>query len=137
MKGYKKELGERGETLACEHLESQGFTITGRNIRVGHDEIDIIAENETRVVFVEVKSRAGTSSNQRYGRPATAVDYTKQSRMLRAVRQYMFDRRGEIRKAPRLDVIEVVFPAIHSDTPIDISKLIPLKLNHITNAVHE
>ena len=137
MTGYKKELGVRGETLACEHLESLGFRIIGRNVHVGHDEIDIIAENDTRILFVEVKSRAGTSSNKRYGRPASAVDYTKRSRMLRAVRQYMFDHRGEIKKAPRLDVIEVIFPPIHSDTPIDISRLIPQKLDHITNAVHE
>lgn len=137
MTGYKKALGARGEEIACYHLESQGYRVTGRNVRVGHDEIDIIAENESRIVFIEVKSRAGTAVNQRYGRPASAVDYTKQSRMLRAVKQYLFDHRGEIAKAPRLDVIEVCFPAIHEDTPIDISKLIPLKVNHITNAVHD
>ena len=87
MTGYKKALGARGEEIACNHLESQGYRVTGRNVRVGHDEIDIIAENESRIVFIEVKSRAGTAVNQRYGRPASAVDYTKLSRMLRAVKQ--------------------------------------------------
>ena len=132
-----RSFGRVGENSAAIYLEKIGFNIIGRNVYVGRCEIDIIAENESRIVFIEVKSRAGTAVNQRYGRPASAVDYTKQSRMLRAVKQYLFDHRGEIAKAPRLDVIEVCFPAIHEDTPIDISKLIPLKVNHITNAVHD
>lgn len=136
MTNYKKALGCRGEQLACEYLESKGFTPIKRNVHVGHDEIDIIAENEQSIIFVEVKARADTAANKRYGRPASAVGYTKQTRIMRAVKQYLFDHKTEIHKAPRIDVIEIYFPAIHEDTPIDISQLIPLKINHITNAVH-
>lgn len=136
MSYYKKQLGHRGEELACEYLTSKGFHISGTNIYIGHDEIDIIAENDKNIIFVEVKSRADTYANKRYGRPAAAVDYTKQTRMLRAVKNYLFEHRGEKIKAPRIDVIEIYFPQIHETTPIDISTLLPLKINHITNAVH-
>ena len=132
---YKNAVGVRGEELATEYLEKNGYTVTARNMRVSYDEIDIIAEDEKYIVFVEVKSRAQTSSNKRYGRPASAVDYNKQQKLIRAAEEYL--RREKPGKAPRIDVIEVYFPPISEHTPIDIAKLIPIRINHIRNAVHK
>ena len=131
---YKKEMGKRGETVAAEYLEKQGFIVTARNFRVGHDEIDIIAEDEKYIVFAEVKSRAQTELNRIYGRPASAVDYTKKRNLLRAANEYMRIKRPQ--KQPRIDVIEVYFPPITENTPIDIEKLIAVDIRHIRNAVH-
>ena len=38
-----KELGDRGEELACEYLVKNGYKILGRNYRITFGEIDIIA----------------------------------------------------------------------------------------------
>ena len=132
---YKKSIGARGEEIAAEYLGKMGYRIIAQNLRVSHDEIDIVAEDEAKTVFVEVKSRADTPSNRRFGRPASAVDYAKQQRLIRAAKEYM--RRNPGAKPPRIDVIEVVFPAIHEDTPINISRLLPLRVNYIRNAVHK
>ena len=132
---YKKSVGIRGEELACRYLENEGFSITARNLRVSHDEIDIIVENEKDIIFAEVKTRAQTQSNKRYGRPAAAVDYAKRQRLLRAVSEYL--RREHSEKQPRIDVIEVYFPAIHEGTPVDVEKLLPMEIRHIKNAVHK
>lgn len=132
---YKGDMGARGEELAAEYLEKNGYVVTARNARVSHDEIDIIAEDGEHIVFVEVKARAQTTSNQRYGRPCAAVDYTKKQKLLRCVTEYL--RREKPDKAPRIDVIEVYFPPIREDTPIDLSKLLPTKIKHIRNAVHK
>ena len=66
-----------------------------------------------------------------------AVDenFERAKRLIRAAEEYM--RRNPGAKPPRIDVIEVVFPAIHEDTPIDISRLLPLRVNYIRNAVHK
>ena len=130
---YKQQLARRGEQLAAEYLEGLGLHIIARNFYVGHDEIDIIAEDDKYIVFVEVKSRAQTKSNMRYGRPAMAVDYRKKQRLVRAGEGYL--RQNKPHKQPRIDVVEVYFPPIHEDTPIDISRLIPLKIHHFRNAV--
>jgi len=59
---YKKEksLGEKGEDLAVKYLKKKGYTIFERNWRnkKGYQigEIDIIAQKEGRLIFVEVKS---------------------------------------------------------------------------------
>ena len=131
---YRKEMGKRGETIAADYLEKQGFTVTARNFRVGHDEIDIIAEDEKYIVFTEVKARAQTRINRMYGRPASAVDFTKKQNLLRAANEYL--RLNRPQKLPRIDVIEVYFPPISENTPIDIEKLIATDIKHIRNAVH-
>lgn len=132
---YKQQIGRRGEELAAEYLEKLGFSITARNFHVSHDEIDIVAENDQYIVFAEVKTRAQTGANKRYGRPALAVDYNKRQKLLRAAEEYL--RRCHPSKQPRIDVLEVYFPAIHEDTPIDINSLIPLEIRHLRNAVHK
>ena len=124
---HKKKTGARGEELAAEYLVSEGYTITA------HDEIDIIAENEGYIVFAEVKTRAQTSQNKRYGRPAAAVNYAKSQKLIRSAEEYL--RENPTAKQPRIDVIEVYFPAIHEDTPIDISTLRATGIKHIRNAV--
>jgi putative endonuclease len=55
--GYRnKEIGNKGEDLACQYLEQLGYEIIKRNHidRVG--EIDIIAYKDYVIHFVEVKS---------------------------------------------------------------------------------
>lgn len=132
---YKGDIGKRGEELAVEYLIKNGYVVTARNARVSHDEIDIIVEDGEHIVFVEVKARAQTASNRRYGRPCAAVDYAKKQKLLRSVSEYI--RREKPDKAPRIDIIEVYFPPIHADTPIEISRLIPTEIKHIRNAVHK
>ena len=41
-----KELGDFGESLACEYLVNKGFNIVGRNYRINFGEIDIIARKK-------------------------------------------------------------------------------------------
>ena len=77
--------GRRGEELACRFLRAQGFTILGRNVRVGRDEIDIVAREGRVLVFVEVRLRGG-----RRGRlPEETLDRSKCERMLRAAAGYL------------------------------------------------
>lgn len=50
-------LGKTGERLAAEHLERRGLTILARNHRTRWGELDLIACDERRIVFCEVKTR--------------------------------------------------------------------------------
>ena len=52
-----RELGRRGEEQAASYIEEQGYTIIGRNVRLGRYEIDIIAVEAKVLVFIEVKTR--------------------------------------------------------------------------------
>jgi putative endonuclease len=50
-------LGRVGEQLAAEHLERRGFRILARNHRTRWGEIDLIAADDGRIAFCEVKTR--------------------------------------------------------------------------------
>ena len=52
------EIGSAGEKIAALYLEKKGYKILRRNFRVKGGEIDIIAENDDIISFVEVKSRS-------------------------------------------------------------------------------
>jgi putative endonuclease len=57
-KQENKIVGNRGETLAVEHLQMKGYKILGRNYASKWGEIDIVAKDKDIVVFVEVKTKS-------------------------------------------------------------------------------
>jgi putative endonuclease len=56
LKSATSRTGALGEDIACKFLERKGFKILERNYRRPWGEIDVIAERESIVHFVEVKS---------------------------------------------------------------------------------
>jgi putative endonuclease len=59
MESNTIEFGKTGENQAAEYLKSMGYTIIEQNWRMGKYEIDIIAENDCDILFVEVKTDRG------------------------------------------------------------------------------
>lgn len=51
------EYGNFGEEAAAAHLRAKGYTILDKHWRTGRKEVDIVAETEGTLVFVEVKTR--------------------------------------------------------------------------------
>jgi len=107
------ELGERGETLAREHLERMGYRIVaanfslpiGRNLRdvIVNAEIDIIAYDGPKLCFIEVKTRV----SDQFAPPQANVDLRKQRQIARAARGYR--RMFGLMNAPyRYDVVTVL-----------------------------
>ena len=52
----RKEVGAIGEMVAAEYLKRHGFSIRDRNIARKTGELDLIAEKEDILCFVEVKT---------------------------------------------------------------------------------
>ena len=99
-----QEVGKWGEDVAAHVLKSDGYSIVGRRVRPDRrgDELDIIAEKDGVLVFVEVKTRR----DERFGRPADAVDSRKRRALRRGAMAYM--RKARVRMPYRLDIMEVV-----------------------------
>lgn len=57
------EFGKWGEDVAANYLLQHGFEILARNWRHEHKEIDIIAQRDGKLYFVEVKTRHGEEWN--------------------------------------------------------------------------
>lgn len=119
--------GRAGEDIAARYLRKKGYRIVARNVRIGHLETDIICENKTHILFVEVKSRTASEALSRYGRPASAVNRQKAKNLLTCAKAYLL--RHPTKKQPRLDVIEIYFENSGSN------RTIPDGIVHIENAV--
>lgn len=57
MKPDRMERGARAEQLVSNLLEDRGFQILGRNVHLGHLEVDIVARDGDLAVMVEVRAR--------------------------------------------------------------------------------
>jgi putative endonuclease len=121
------DLGRAGEEFACRYLVAKGYRILHRNFRIGHLETDIICEDETRILFVEVKARTDTVKPSRYGRPGAACDMKKRQNLTLFAEEYL--RRSKTNKKPRIDVIEVYLRQISGECVLSDKGL-----HHIENA---
>ncbi len=97
----KKEIGSKGEAFAAEYYRKKGYDVVGMNYHSRYGEIDVIAENTTHLVFVEVKTRKGGARVS----PSESVDRRKRNKLILTAMKYISDRDSE--KQPRFDVFEV------------------------------
>lgn len=81
----RKALGDLGERLAKAYLLERGYLIIASNYRCAAGEIDLIAQDQTDLVFVEVRTRRGTA----FGTPEESVTATKQQRLRAAAETYL------------------------------------------------
>jgi len=120
MTNSPQALGSWGETLAMKYLMQRGYTIIDRNIRTPFGEIDLLAQIQDTLVFVEVKTRSTDS----YGLPEAAVTRQKREHMVDSAVAYL-------QESSQLDAnwrIDVIAPRKRSsDTPPEIT--------HFENAV--
>ena len=96
-------IGKSGEEFTAEYLRKNGYIVIKQNFSNRFGEIDIIAENDEYIVFVEVKTR-------KYGAMVggtEAVDAYKMSRIKNLSNDFLS--KFETEKAPRFDVADVVY----------------------------
>ncbi len=115
-------LGRRGEVLARRHLESQGYVVVETNYRTRRGEIDLVAEHDGKLVFVEVR----TTSTRKFGSPEESITRKKREHLLHAARYYLYARNSadrdwrvdvvavELGPGGRVDRLEIVENAVES-----------------------
>ena len=94
-------MGNLGEDLAVDFLLNNQFKLLHRNWKYGRKEIDVIAEKESVLHFIEIKTR----KSNRYGYPEENVNRTKIKKMM-AVACH-FQQLNPRYKLIRFDVISV------------------------------
>ena len=103
-----KQDGDWGEALAAEYLEARGCRIVEKEWRCRLGEIDLIAEKDGMILFVEVKLR----TNLRYGMPCEYVTAKKQEKLRAAALLYLSMQGLDV--PARFDVAEVYTDVRHS-----------------------
>jgi putative endonuclease len=107
----RQELGILGENLAVDELTRQGYAILERRYRTRYGEIDIVAEDEGTIVFVEVKAR----EDVRFGTAVEHVTRQKQRKVVSRAVEYLARKRVTDRPC-RFDVVAIDFAGTPSQT---------------------
>lgn len=97
-----KQLGKKGEALACKYLKKNGYKILERGYKNPFGEVDIIAAKGDTVAFIEVKTRLTES----YGAPSEAVNLKRRNKYVQAAKYYFYGK--EIDVTVRFDIIEIL-----------------------------
>jgi len=96
----RRETGALGERIAADHLIGRGYAIRERNFRTREGEIDIIAEKDDTLVFVEVRTRRSRAC----GIPEESITQRKKARLVALAEAYMEDR-DDLPQSWRIDVV--------------------------------
>ena len=116
----RKEVGAIGEKLAVDFLKKRGYKILQRNYRCREGEIDIIAQKDEFLVFVEVR----TKKNPAFGTPEESVTLSKREKLISLANAYI----QAYNKPPQSWRIDVVAVELTPDNRVS-------RLEHIENAV--
>ena len=84
-KDTRKTTGGFGEEVAAKYLRSRNYSIIEKNFRTPFGEIDLIAERDGCVVFLEVKTRI----SDHFGPPLSAITWAKKKRIIRNCQYYL------------------------------------------------
>ena len=98
----RKETGTIGENIAADYLAKRGYHIRERNYRIRAGEIDIIAEKDGTLVFVEVR----TKTSRQFGTAEESITERKKKRLIALAEAYLSDC-GEQPASCRIDIVAI------------------------------
>lgn len=95
-------LGKEGEKAATLFLQDKGYTLLATNWRFGKYEIDIIAQVQDELIFIEVKTRETAT----YGHPSEFLSLRQMRNIVEAAEVFMQTKK--IEKEARFDVLTLL-----------------------------
>ena len=111
MTSSAQHLGRTWELRAAEYLRERGLTILLHGYRCRLGEIDLVVEDDSTVVIVEVRARKATS----FGKAVETIGAAKQRRITRTARHLLMRNPGWFERPIRFDVMAI--DAIDSPDP--------------------
>jgi putative endonuclease len=78
--------GSTGEAMALSYLTQHNYTILHKNWRHSHWEVDIIANKNDVLHFIEVKTR----KTKKFGLPEESVSKKKIQNLINAAEEYLY-----------------------------------------------
>ncbi len=113
MFSFLRKQGNKAEDEAAKYLKAKGYKILKRNYLCPVGEVDIIAQKEGALIFVEVKQRSSAD----FGGAVAAVTKAKQNKVAKAAVAFL--------KESNLSYTSIMF---------DIIAITEGQLEHIENA---
>lgn len=102
-KDNRRAVGKQAEEVAVRYLQEQGYRIIAQNWYCTTGELDIIAEDLSQLVIVEVRSKREGS---RYGTALEAITPSKVKQVRKTASYYLY-KTGNSEATVRFDVIAI------------------------------
>ncbi len=118
-----KELGFLAEGIARHYLIKKGYKILAANYKFNFGELDVIAQKNNTIIFVEVKA---LKKEYEGFDPEMRVDYKKQNKLIKLATAYMLNKKLSDFDW-QIDVISVVFDSENKKA----------KIKHFKNALND
>ena len=115
-----QKTGKRGEQIAVDYLRNKGYVVITTNWHCTYGEIDIVAQLQDTLVFVEVRSRRTETTETAFA----SITPRKRERMVNSAYVHL-----DVQELPeetdwRIDVVGIALPRFGS--PI---------IDHVENAL--
>ncbi|HVJ50014.1 YraN family protein [Desulfitobacterium sp.] len=101
--GTRKQRGQEGEDLAAQIIQSNGLKILVRNFRCPVGEMDIIALEDEKLIFIEVRTR----STPKFGWGEESIQAKKRMRLQRIAEYFILSRKYKEWPPLRFDLIAI------------------------------
>ena len=115
-----QKTGQRGEQIAADYLRNKGYAVIAQNWHCTYGEIDIVAQYQDTLVFVEVRSRHTETTEVAF----ESITARKRERMVNSAYVYLEAQGLSTETLWRIDVIGIALPRSGSPT-----------IDHVENAL--
>jgi len=112
MQNQSQEIGVIGETIAADYLKKNGYQILARNFKTKWGELDIVAQKNKVIIFVEVKTLHFASLVQ--GRPEKSdfapedeITFHKAQQLRKMAQIYLSANRLPLDIAQQIDILAI------------------------------
>lgn len=119
----RKKLGDFGEGIASAYLRKKGYKVLAKNFKRKWGEIDIVAQNKGRIIFVEVK----TILEQEGFLPEDEIDWKKKKQLIKMAQIYLSENKIPLSHPYQIDILAIEITS-------DFKKA---KIRHHKNAIED
>jgi len=115
MSTSRKRTGDIGENIAAEFLIDHGYTIIETNFHCQYGEVDIVAEQDDCLIFVEVRTKKSLA----FGTPEESITQAKKEKLILTAQTYLQENE-DVPSNWRIDVVAVELNKNNSVKRIDL-----------------
>lgn len=116
-----KKLGNLGEKVTKKFLEGKDYKILDTNFKRKWGEIDIIAQKDKNIIFIEVKTLKLFNTENKYFFPKDKIDWKKKKQLRKIIQIYLSENKIPSDQSYQIDIIAVEispdFKKVKNQTP--------------------
>ncbi|MBI1975775.1 MAG: YraN family protein [Candidatus Vogelbacteria bacterium] len=119
-----KEIGKRGENIACSHYRALGNTICTQNFSRKYGEIDIVAIKGNLLRFIEVKTSFRKNCDALT--PDVRIDYKKRRNLPRIIDAYLSENNVPENVLYQIDIAIVYLSDDNGESTVELLENVEL-----------